>query len=120
MMKCYRSPPMTISAKFDDEMTESGYLNTEDALLISYIMQDDSNGEQDSSRASNSTHHNIVKSSFNCADWTYDSDNRVRWVGPPPELLVTVEDFADHDTYYLVVNSLERIQERSHHADASP
>ena len=107
-------------SEFDDEMTESDDLKTEDVVGVADILQEDSNGEQDTSSASDSTQHDIGESQFNCSDWTYNSNNRVWWVGPPTELPDTIEDFSDYDTYYLLVNSLERIQERSHHANPSP
>ena len=58
-----------------DEMSESSDLKTEDVVLVADIMQANSNGEQDSSSASDSTQHDVGKSPFNYPDWTYDSDN---------------------------------------------
>lgn len=40
-------------------------------------------------------------------------------MGPPSELLGTVVDVSDCETYYLLESSLERMEERSHHCDTS-
>ena len=119
----YGIPPLASDDDFseiDEEMTESGDLRIEESVLVANIMQEHSNGEQDSSSAFDSIQHDIGESPFNCPDWAYDSDKRVWWVGPPTELPDTVEDFSDYDAYYLVGNSLERIQERCHLANPFP
>ena len=74
---------------------------------------------QDTSSASDSIKHDIGKPPFDGPYSTYDPANWERWVKPLPELLDTDEDFTEYDTYYFVGISLERMDERSHHANTS-
>ena len=101
----------------DDGMCESGDLIMEDVVSVTDTTQEHSNGEQNTSSASDSTQGDIGNPPFNGTYCSYDPADWDRWVKPLPEMVDADKDFTDYDSYYLVGNYLERIDEQSHHAN---